>query len=51
MVFSTSITFCEVGEVAHIDIFSVHEVHKYTFVYDAPDWSNMNVFIPELKRR
>lgn len=35
--------------MAHIDIVSIIEVHKYTFVYDVPDWNNMNVVIPELK--
>ena len=35
--------------MAHIDIVSITEVHKYTFVYDVPDWNNMNVVIPELK--
>lgn len=51
LTFLTSITFCEVREVSHIDMVSIIEVHKYAFVNDVPDWNNMNVFIPELKRR
>lgn len=51
LTFLTSITFCEVREVAHIHMVSIIEVHKYAFVNDVPDWNNMNVFIPELKRR